>query len=107
MKDSAELAVGLDIGTTKICAVVGEVGPDGTHILGYGTAPSRGLRKGVVINIEATVQSIRKAVEEAEHMADREIRRVYAGIAGGHIKGFNSHGVIALKDKEVKPADVR
>jgi cell division protein FtsA len=107
MKDSAELAVGLDIGTTKICAVVGEIGPLGVHILGYGTAPSRGLRKGVVINIETTVQSIRKAVEEAEHMADREIKRVYAGIAGGHIKGFNSHGVIALKDKEVKPGDVR
>lgn len=107
MKANAELAVGLDIGTTKICAVVGEIAAGGVRLLGYGTAPSRGLRKGVVINIEATVQSIRKAVEEAEHMADREIRRVYAGIAGGHIKGFNSHGVIALKDREVRPADVR
>lgn len=107
MKGSTELAVGLDIGTTKICAVVGEVTPEGVRILGYGTHPSSGLRKGVVINIEATVQSIRKAVEEAEIMADRHVSRVYAGIAGGHIKGFNSHGVIALKDREVRAADVR
>lgn len=107
MRGSGELVVGLDIGTTKICAVVGETGPEGVRILGYGTHPSRGLRKGVVINIEATVQSIKKAVEEAELMADREIRRVYAGIAGGHIKGFNSHGAIALKNREVSPADVR
>lgn len=107
MRGSGELVVGLDIGTTKICAVVGEAGPEGVRILGYGTHPSRGLRKGVVINIEATVQSIKKAVEEAELMADREIRRVYAGIAGGHIKGFNSHGAIALKNREVSPADVR
>ncbi|MBI5017998.1 MAG: cell division protein FtsA [Deltaproteobacteria bacterium] len=107
MKGSSELTVGLDIGTTKICAVVGEVTPEGVRILGFGTHPSSGLRKGVVINIEATVQSIRKAVEEAEIMADRRIQRVYAGIAGGHIKGFNSHGVIALKDKEVRPSDVR
>lgn len=107
MKSNSDLAVGLDIGTTKICAVVGEVTPDGVRILGYGTYPSRGLRKGVVINIEATVQSIKKAVEEAEIMADRKITKVFAGIAGGHIKGFNSHGVIALKDKEVRAADVR
>src|SRR5512138_243134 len=107
MKGTTELVVGLDIGTTKICAVVGELGPDGVRILGHGTHPSSGLRKGVVINIEATVQSIRKAVEEAEIMADRRIDRVFAGIAGGHIKGFNSHGVIALKDREVRPADVR
>jgi cell division protein FtsA len=109
MKPSSELVVGLDIGTTKICAVVGEVtAPKGAvRILGYGTHPSRGLRKGVVINIEATVQSIRKAVEEAEVMSDRQIKRVFAGIAGGHIKGFNSHGVIALKDREVRAADVR
>jgi len=107
MKGSGEAVVGLDIGTTKICAVVGELGPEGVRLLGYGTHPSTGLRKGVVINIEATVQSIKKAVEEAEIMADREIRRVFAGIAGGHIRGFNSHGAIALKNREVSPADVR
>lgn len=107
MKQQPEVVVGLDVGTTKICAVVGEIGPEGLHILGYGTSPSKGLRKGVVINIEATVQSIRKAVEEAEIMSDREIKRVFAGIAGGHIKGFNSHGVIALRDREVRPADIR
>jgi len=107
MRGSSEVVVGLDIGTTKICAVVGELSPEGVRILGYGTHPSKGLRKGVVINIEATVQSIKKAVEEAEIMADREIRRVFAGIAGGHIKGFNSHGAIALKNREVSPADIR
>jgi len=107
MKGTGEVVVGLDIGTTKICAVVGELGPEGVRLLGYGTHPSTGLRKGVVINIEATVQSIKKAVEEAEIMADREIRRVYAGVAGGHIRGFNSHGAIALKNREVSPADVR
>ncbi|GAB4261987.1 MAG: cell division protein FtsA [Deferrisomatales bacterium] len=107
MKTHPEVVVGLDIGTTKICAVVAELAPEGLRVLGYGTHPSKGLRKGVVINIEATVQSIRKAVEEAELMADREIRRVFAGIAGGHIKGFNSHGVIALRDREVKAADIR
>jgi cell division protein FtsA len=107
MRTSPEIVVGLDIGTTKICAVVGELTPEGSKILGYGTHASKGLRKGVVINIEATVRSIRQAVEEAEIMADRDIRRVYAGIAGGHVKGFNSHGVIALKDREVRPADVR
>ena len=107
MKDHTELLVGLDIGTTKICAVVGERTPEGLRIVGHGTHQSKGLRKGVVINIEATVQSIKRAVEEAEIMSDREIRRVYAGVAGGHIKGFNSHGVIALKDREVRAADVR
>ena len=107
MKSSADTLVGLDIGTTKICAVVGEVSPgEGVRILGFGTHPSTGLRKGVVINIEATVQSIKKAVEEAEIMSGREIRRVYAGIAGGHVQGFNSHGVIALKDREVSKADI-
>ena len=97
-----ELIVGLDIGTTKICCIVGEVTPDGIDVVGIGTAPSRGLRKGVVINIEATVSSIRRAVEEAELMAGCEISSVYAGIAGGHIRGFNSQGVVAIKDKEVR-----
>jgi cell division protein FtsA len=101
------LIVGLDIGTTKICAIVGNVTEDGVDIVGIGTSPSRGLRKGVVINIETTVASIKKAVEEAELMAGCEIKSVYAGIAGGHIKGFNSQGVIAIKNREVSSDDVR
>ncbi len=103
---SGEIIVGLDIGTTKICAVVAEARPDGIEIIGMGSHPSDGLRKGVVINIENTVNSIKEAVEEAETMAGCEIGSVYAGIAGGHIKGFNSHGVIALKDKEVTQKDI-
>src|SRR6266550_4140105 len=101
-----EIVVGLDIGTTKICCIVGEVTPEGIDVIGIGTHPSRGLRKGVVINIEATVSSIHKAVEEAELMAGVEISAVYAGIAGGHIRGFNSQGVVAVKDKEVKQGDL-
>ncbi|MGE4296402.1 MAG: cell division protein FtsA [Desulfovibrionaceae bacterium] len=100
------LIVGLDIGTTKICAVVGEATGSGVDIVGIGSSPSTGLRKGVVVNIEQTVQSIKKALEEAELMAGCEIRSVYAGIAGSHIKGFNSHGVIAVKGGEVGPKDV-
>ncbi len=103
---SREIIVGLDIGTTKICAVVGEVRPDGIEIIGMGSHPSEGLRKGVVINIEQTVNSIKEAVEEAETMAGCEISSVYTGIAGGHLKGFNSHGVIALKEKEVTKKDI-
>ena len=104
---NSELIVGLDIGTTKICAVVGEPSDTGIDIIGIGTSPSKGLRKGVVVNIDETVQSIRKAVEEAELMAGCEISSVYAGIAGGHIKGVNSHGVIAIKGGgEVTPQDV-
>ncbi|OGP76449.1 MAG: cell division protein FtsA [Deltaproteobacteria bacterium RBG_16_49_23] len=101
------LVVGLDIGTTKICTVVGEVANGEANIIGLGTFPSKGLRKGVVVNIESTVQSIKKAVEEAELMADCHITSVYAGIAGGHIKGINSHGVIAVKNKEIGPNDVK
>ena len=101
------LIVGLDIGTTKICAVVGNLTEDGIDIVGIGSSPSRGLRKGVVINIDSTVQSIRKAVEEAELMAGCEIKSVFAGIAGGHIKGLNSQGVIAIKNREVAPDDVK
>jgi len=107
------IIVGLDIGTTKICAIVGEIkepyrsdGPPGVDIIGIGTHPSRGLRKGVVVNIESTVESIKKAVEEAELMAGVQIQSVYAGIAGGHIKGFNSRGVIAVKDREVTKSDL-
>jgi cell division protein FtsA len=106
-----DIVVGLDIGTTKICCIVGEVvesGPRPTiDIIGIGTAPSHGLRKGVVVNIDSTVESIGKAVEEAELMAGVEITSVYTGIAGGHIKSFNSSGVVAVKDKEIQPNDVQ
>ena len=107
MARNSELVVGLDIGTTKICAIVGEIQPDGVDIVGIGTSPSRGLRKGVVINIESTVGSINRAIEESEMMAGCEIKSVYVGIAGGHIKGINSHGVVAVKDNEVKQSDIR
>ncbi|HEY4706837.1 MAG TPA: cell division protein FtsA, partial [Thermodesulfobacteriota bacterium] len=100
------IIVGLDIGTTKICAIVGEKTREGVEIIGIGTHPSRGLRKGVVVNIESTVESIRKAVEEAELMAGCEINRVYCGIAGGHIRAFNSHGVIAIKNREISQSDI-
>src|SRR3989338_5484981 len=106
MPKKDNIIVGLEIGTTKICAVVGEVVEDGIDIIGIGSAPSRGLRKWVVINIESTVESIRKAVEEAEAICGLEISSVYTGIAGGHIRGINSHGVCPLRDKEVRPADV-
>ncbi|MBI3014585.1 MAG: cell division protein FtsA, partial [Candidatus Tectomicrobia bacterium] len=102
-----ENVVGLDIGTTKIAAIVGEYGDDGQiNIVGIGSHPSRGLRKGVVVNIESTVDSVRRAVEEAELMAGIKIHSAYVGIAGGHIRGFNSHGIIAIKNKEVTPADI-
>jgi len=101
-----EIIVGLDIGTTKICAVVAEVSGDEVNIIGIGSHPSVGLRKGVVVNIESTVESIQKAVEEAETMAGCEISSVYAGIAGGHITGFNSYGLIALKGEEITQSDV-
>jgi cell division protein FtsA len=101
------LVVGLDIGTTKICAIVGALTEDGIDIVGIGSSPSRGLRKGVVINIDSTVQAIRKAIEEAELMAGCEIKSVFAGIAGGHIKGINSQGVIAIKNREVVADDVK
>jgi cell division protein FtsA len=101
------IVVGLDIGTTKICAIVGEVKEQGrVDIIGIGSHPSRGLRKGVVVNIESTVESIKKAVEEAELMAGVQINAVYAGIAGGHIKSFNSRGVIAIKNREIAQADI-
>jgi cell division protein FtsA len=106
-----DFVVGLDIGTTKICCIVGEVTDNGVSssidIVGIGTAPSTGLRKGCVINIESTVESIAKAVEEAELMAGVEISTVYTGIAGGHIKSFNSNGIVAIKDKEITAQDVQ
>ncbi|MFC1813298.1 cell division protein FtsA [Thermodesulfobacteriota bacterium] len=106
MQGQDNIIVGLDVGTTKICAVVGEVSGNDINIIGIGTHPSIGLRKGVVVNIESTVDSIKKAVEEAELMAGCEISSVYAGIAGGHITGFNSHGIIAIKGSEVTQNDV-
>ncbi len=106
MHGQEEIIVGLDIGTTKICAVVGELSGHDINIIGIGTHPSIGLRKGVVVNIESTVQSIKKAVEDAELMAGCEISSVYAGIAGGHITGFNSRGIIAIKGNEIAQHDV-
>ena len=100
------LIVGLDIGTSKVCAIVGEMTERGVEVIGVGSHLSQGLRKGVVINIESTVESIKKAVEEAELMAGCEIKSVFTGIAGGHIKGFNSHGIVAVKNKEVTDRDV-
>ncbi len=106
-KNDRNLVVGLDIGTSKVCAIVGEVGVDNSiEIIGIGFHPSRGLKKGVVVNIESTVQSIQRAVEEAELMAGCQIHSVFAGIAGSHIRSLNSHGIVAIRDKEVSASDV-
>ena len=106
-KTEKNLLVGLDIGTSKVVAIVGEVMPDGAiEVVGIGSHPSRGLKKGVVVNIESTVHSIQRAVEEAELMAGCQIHSVFAGIAGSHIRSLNSHGIVAIKDKEVLPGDV-
>jgi len=106
-KVEKNLIVGLDIGTSKVVAIVGEVTPDNEiEVIGLGSHPSRGLKKGVVVNIESTVQSIQRAVEEAELMAGCQIHSVYAGIAGSHIRSLNSHGIVAIRDKEVNTADV-
>ncbi len=106
MQANEKIIVGLDIGTTKITAVVGEMLEDEINIIGVGSHPSTGLRKGIVVNIESTVDSIKKAVEEAELMAGCDISSVYAGIAGNHIKGLNSHGLIAIKGREITAQDV-
>jgi cell division protein FtsA len=101
------MIVGLDIGTSKVVAIVGEVSPDGDiEIIGIGSHPSKGLKKGVVVNIESTVHSIQRAVEEAELMAGCQIHSAYAGIAGSHIRSLNSHGIVAIRDREVMPNDV-
>jgi cell division protein FtsA len=106
-KNERNLVVGLDIGTSKVCAIVAEIGVDGSvEIIGIGSHPSRGLKKGVVVNIESTVQSIQRAVEEAELMAGCQIHSVFAGIAGSHIRSLNSHGIVAIRDKEVSGSDV-
>ncbi len=101
------MIVGLDIGTSKVVAIVGEIGVDGAiEVVGIGSHPSKGMKKGVVVNIESTVQSIQRAIEEAELMAGCQIHSVYAGIAGSHIRSLNSHGIVAIKDKEVFAADL-
>ncbi len=106
-RDPKNLIVGLDIGTSKIVCIVAEVQPEGTlEIIGMGSHPSKGLRRGVVVNIEHTVNAIQRALEEAELMADCKIREVYTGIAGNHIRSFNSHGMVAIKDKEISQIDV-
>ncbi|MFZ1327373.1 MAG: cell division protein FtsA [Candidatus Contendobacter sp.] len=105
--EESNLIVGLDIGTSKVVAVVGEAGPDGAiQVVGAGSHPARGLKKGVVVNIESTIQSIQRAVNLAEQMAGCRIHSVYTGISGSHIRGFNSHGVTAIKHREVTPEDV-
>ncbi len=106
-KPDKNLIVGIDIGTTKVVALIGEVSADGQiNIIGIGAHPSRGLKRGVVVNIEATVQSIQRAVEEAELMAGCQIHSAYTGIAGSHIRSLNSHGIVAIRDQEVCQSDV-
>ena len=106
-REDRNLIVGLDIGTSKVAAIVGTVSPENTvEVIGVGSSASRGLKRGVVVDIDSTVESIRRAVEEAELMAACEINHVYAGIAGGHIKSYNSHGIVAIRDKEVAKMDV-
>lgn len=102
----SDLVVGIDFGTTKICAVIGKITPDGLEIIGIGKQPSLGIRKGIVVNIPSTVEALKKAVEVAELMAGVEVTEAYCGIAGGHIKGFNSTGVVAIKNREVVSQDV-
>jgi len=107
VKDNKNLIVGLDIGTSKVVAIVAEITPDGDlNVIGMGTQPSRGLKKGVVVNIEATMASIQRVLEEAELMADCRIAEVYTGIAGSHIRSLNSSGMVAIKEKEVTQADI-
>ena len=106
-KTENNLFVGLDIGTTKVVALVGEVGAKGNvDVIGIGSYPSRGLKRGIVINIDTTVQSIQHAIDEAELMAGCEIHSVYTGIAGSHIRSINSHGIVAIRDNEVTQVDV-
>ncbi|MFP5344412.1 MAG: cell division protein FtsA, partial [Gammaproteobacteria bacterium] len=106
-KTEKNLIVGLDIGTSKVAAIVGEITDEGQlEIIGIGSHRSRGLKKGVVVNIESTVQSIQRAVEEAELMAGCQIHSVYTGIAGSHIKSLNSHGIVAISTKEVTASDM-
>ncbi|MBL8433238.1 MAG: cell division protein FtsA, partial [Dechloromonas sp.] len=106
-RENKDLVVGLDIGTSKIVALVAEINQEGRlNVIGMGSQDSRGLKKGVVVNIEETVHAISRVVQEVELMADCKVKDVYTGIAGSHIKSFNSHGMVAIKDKEVTPSDV-
>ncbi|MDA0992805.1 MAG: cell division protein FtsA [Proteobacteria bacterium] len=106
-KSDNKMIVGLDIGTSKVVAIVGEIRDDGIiEVIGIGSHPSRGLKKGVVVNIESTVHSIQRAVEEAELMAGCDINSVFAGIAGSHVRSLNSHGIVAIRDKEVSAGDL-
>ena len=107
VRDAKNLIVGLDIGTSKIVAIVAEITPEKKlNIIGLGTQPSRGLKKGVVVNIESTVNSIQRAIEEAELMAGCEIHSVFTGIAGSHVRSLNSHGIVAIRDREVNRSDL-
>ncbi len=106
-KDEQGIIVGLDIGTSKVVAIVGELQEDRQiEVIGFGSHPSKGLKKGVVVNIESTVASIQRAIEEAELMAQCDIQQVYAGIAGSHVRSLNSHGIVAIRDREVTQSDV-
>ncbi|MCK4840149.1 MAG: cell division protein FtsA, partial [Desulfobulbaceae bacterium] len=104
--ERGELIVGLDIGTTKICAVVGEVRAGQVDVIGVGIHPSDGMRRGVVVNIESTVESISGAVKDAEKMAGCEISSVFVGIAGSHIKGFNSRGLVPIRHQDINQDDI-
>ncbi|MCK5916577.1 MAG: cell division protein FtsA, partial [Deltaproteobacteria bacterium] len=106
MAKSEQLVVGLDLGTTKTCVLVGIQGETGLEIVGVGTAPSTGLRKGVVVNLDSTVESIRQAVAEAETLCGQKIKVVQTAISGNHLQGMNSHGIIGVKDREVSQNDV-
>src|SRR5512135_2105294 len=101
MAKRGSIIIGLDIGTTKVCAVVGEMTDTGIDIIGIGSNPCDGLRKGTVVNIDSTIESVRKAVEEAEEMSNCDIRSAFTGIAGPHIKSINSYGIVAIKGPEV------
>src|SRR5258706_7780673 len=107
VKGEKSLIVGLDVGTSKVVAIVGEYAPgEPVEIIGIGSHASHGLKRGVVVDIESTVQSIQRAVEEAELMAGCEIRSGYAGISGNHVRCLNSQGVVAIRDKEVADGDI-
>lgn len=106
MAKRENLIVGLDVGTTKVCVVVGEITDDGVDILGIGSHESRGLRKGIIVNIEATIEAIKRSVEGAEFMAGCDILSVYASISGSHIKSFNSHGIVSVKNKIITEKDI-
>ena len=106
-RENKEIIVGLDIGTSKVVALVAEIRPDDRlNVIGMGSQDSRGLKKGVVVNIEETVATVSRVIQEVELMADCQVKDVYTGIAGSHIRSFNSNGMVAIKDKEVTPMDV-